>query len=190
MKEKLRKQMLEKRNGISEIERKKKSGDILQRFAESAIYKNAQCIDCYVSVGSEVETWSMLHQAWKDGKKVAVPVTEKNGMMYFMEIECIEQLSLTRLGLWEPKGRKEWEHIPCEKDVFLIPGLAFDCRGKRLGYGGGFYDRYLEKYRGFPTIGLGFEVQILENVPWEAYDMDLQYILTEKRWVKCGENGA
>lgn len=190
MKEKLRKQMLEKRNGILEIERKKKSGDILHRFTESAIYKNAQCIDCYVSVGSEVETWSMLHQAWRDGKKVAVPVTEKNGMMYFMEIEYIEQLSLTRLGLWEPKGRKEWEHIPCEKDVFLIPGLAFDCRGKRLGYGGGFYDRYLEKYRGFPTIGLGFEVQILENVPGEAYDMDLQYILTEKRWIKCEEDKA
>lgn len=183
MKKNLREKALAKRNSIPAEERREKSRRITEYILQSEAYQKAKRIFSFVSMGSEAETREILEQAWKDGKIVAVPKTEKGRVMYFLRIDFFADLQEGRFGVMEPAGSKEEEIIPEKGDLFLVPGALFDRKKNRIGYGGGYYDTYFEKYEGYRKIGLAFSEQISETLlPTEKTDIPLDEIVTENGW--------
>ncbi|MBQ2879106.1 MAG: 5-formyltetrahydrofolate cyclo-ligase [Anaerotignum sp.] len=181
MKKKLRTEALSKRDHIPAEERVKKSRKITEYILQSDVYKQAKVVFSFVNMGSEAETREILRQAWKDGKAVAVPKTEKGRVMVFLKIESFADLKEGRFGVLEPVSQIEM--IPEKGDLFLVPGALFDSRKHRLGYGGGYYDTYFEKYQGYRKIGLAFSEQMTEkDIPTEVYDIPLDDIVTENGW--------
>lgn len=149
MKKELRQRALATRNALEK--REEKSRQIAEHILESAAYQNTERIFTFVSMGSEVETEEIIRQAWQDGKAVAVPKTEKHREMHFYEIRSLAELSEGRFGVREPKGGVVC--IPKEGDLLLVPGLLFDGKKNRLGYGGGYYDTYFAKHKEGKRIG-------------------------------------
>ena len=183
MKQKLREEALKKRNRIPEEEQAKKSRKITEYILQSEAYQHAKRIFSFVSMGTEVETRDILRQAWQDGKIVAVPKCMKGREMYFLQIEGLEELQKGRFGVMEPLGEKEDAIIPDKGDLFLVPGVLFDRKKNRIGYGGGYYDVYFEKYQGYRKIGLAFSEQLSEtDIPTAEYDVPLDDIVTENGW--------
>ena len=181
MKKKLREDALKRRNDISAEIRAEKNRKIAEYILNSEYYKKAKNVFSFVNMGSEAETGDILKQAWKDGKTVAVPKTEKGRVMVFLQIDSFADLKEGRFGVMEPVTQEEL--IPEQNDLFLVPGALFDRRKHRLGYGGGYYDTYFEKHRGYRKIGLAFSEQMTEtDIPTEAYDIPLDDIVTENGW--------
>ena len=183
MKKKLRTEALAKRNAISPEERKEKSSKAAAYLLQSKAFQNAKKVFTFVSMGTEIETRKIMEQAWKEGKIVAVPKTEKERVMYFIPINSSDDLQEGRFHVMEPKGTMEDAVIPAEGDLFLVPGALFDRRKHRIGYGGGYYDTYFEKYQGYRKIGFAFSEQLTEtDIPTEKTDIPLDDIVTENGW--------
>lgn len=181
MKTALRKTALAARNALPAEQRTAKSRRMAAHLLQNQAYKQTGRIFSYVSMGSEAETREILEQAWRDGKTVAVPKTGKNREMVFLEIDSFADLREGHFGVMEPVDGTEL--IPEEGDLFLVPGALFDRKKNRLGYGGGYYDTYFEKYRGYRKIGLAFGMQIsAEDLPAEETDVPLDAIVTENGW--------
>ena len=181
MKKRLRVEALRKRNEIPENERWEKSCRITEHILKSNAWMQAESIFSFVSIGSEVETRELLKQAWKEGKSVAVPKTDKKREMVFLKIESFSDLQKGRFGVMEPVTQEEM--VPKAGDLFLVPGALFDRKKNRIGYGGGYYDTYFEKYRGYRKVGLAFSEQISEEmIPTEETDIPLDDIVTENGW--------
>lgn len=185
MKKWLREEALQQRNGLSLTERREKSEKITAHILESCPYQKAQRVFVFVSMGSEVETREILRRAWQDGKTVAVPKTAKGRQMFFLPITDFADLQEGIFGVMEPMGDERAEILPQTGDLFLVPGLLFDKRGYRIGYGGGYYDRYFEKHQGldFRKIGIAFAFQLWEApLPAEEFDVPIDELVTEKGW--------
>ena len=181
MKKKLRKEALAKRKEILAEERAEKSRRITEHILQSEVYQKAKGVFSFVSMGSEAETRDILKQAWEDGKIVAVPKMRQGREMVFLEIESLADLQEGRFGVREPFDGEE--RMPKEGDLFLVPGALFDRKKNRIGYGGGYYDAYFEKYQGYRKIGIAFSEQISESViPTEETDIPLDDIVTENGW--------
>lgn len=179
MKKELRQRALAARNALEK--REEKSRQIAAHILESAAYQNTERIFTFVSMGSEVETEEIIRQAWRDGKAVAVPKTEKHREMHFYEIRSLAELSEGRFGVREPKGGAVC--VPKEGDLLLVPGLLFDGKKNRLGYGGGYYDTYFAKHKEGKRIGLAFAAQrFAEELPTEETDVPLDAVITENGW--------
>lgn len=155
------------------------SETIINKIIESAFYKNAKTIFTYVSVKNEVDTFLLILKAFEDNKKIAVPKTYNNGIMKFYYIQSIEDLKVSRFGLLEPINTDD-EAIPEETTLFLVPGVVFDYSGNRIGYGAGYYDKYLNKLSYVTKIGLAFDNQVLEDIPSDEYDVKMNLIITEQ----------
>ena len=177
----LRKQILEQRKQLSPEERRAKSRIICERILCRDDYRKAKRIFVYVSMGAEAETQMLIEQAWKDGKMVAVPKTAAKRKMYFLPIRSFAELRKSNFGVYEPTGRIEEAWIPQEDDLFLVPIVGFDRKKNRIGYGGGYYDRYFAEQKGIRKIGLAFQMQealfSIEGI--EETDIPLDEIITE-----------
>lgn len=156
-----------------------------QRFLDSDLYRNAQKIFIYLSVEDEADTWAIVRRALADGKRVYVPYTLEKGRMKAVEIQNTEDLTPDRFGIPAPKSCDGAIH-PEELDLVVAPGLFFDEQGYRLGYGGGFYDRFL---RGLnpksPRVGLTGE-NLIHEVVRESFDERVDYLVTPERIVSTG----
>lgn len=184
MKKILREMALQRRDAASLEVRREKSEKIKEHVLHSEAYQEARRVFSFVSMGSEVETRGILEQAWQDGKTVAVPKTERGRSMYFLPIQSLTELREGRFGVMEPFGNREQEIIPCAGDLFLVPGVLFDEKKNRSGYGGGYYDMYFAKYQGYLKIGLAFSFQVQkETLPVEETDIPLDDIVTENGWM-------
>lgn len=184
MKKELRAEALKRRDEMPLAERNEKSRQITAHILQSEVYQKAKRIFTFVSMGSEVETRGIMAQAWKDGKIVAVPKTEKGRAMYFLPIQSFAELQEGRFGVMEPLGGKEAAIVPERDDLFLVPGVLFDEKINRLGYGGGYYDTYFENYQGYGKIGLAFQSQVqTAPIPTEKTDIPLDAIVTENGWM-------
>lgn len=139
-------------------------------------YKEADVIYCYVDYNHEVFTWPIMERAMKDGKRVAVPRVDGKDMDFYY-ITAQADLEPGYFGIREPKTGllKAIE----EEALFLMPGVAFDRAHHRVGYGGGFYDRYLEKHPKLRTVALAYECQMFEAVPFEEFDIRPSVLITE-----------
>lgn len=184
MKKELRAEALKRRDEMPLAEREEKSRQITAHILQSEAYQYAKRIFTFVSMGSEVETRDIIVRAWKDGKIVAVPKTEKGRVMYFLPIQSFADLKEGCFGVMEPLGGKEDAIVPEKGDLFLVPGALFDEKMNRMGYGGGYYDTYFEKYQGYGKIGLAFQSQVrTAPIPAEKTDIPLDDIVTENGWM-------
>lgn len=152
---------------------------IKDRFTGLSAYQNTELLMAYVDAKREVKTRLLIEQAWKDGKKMAAPRVDGDGIMYYYYIESFEDLEQGSFGIMEPK--KSCPLCETEEGLLLMPGVAFDASCHRVGYGGGYYDRYLERHPGLVHIALAFEFQVFDKVPFEEHDILPQMIVTEQR---------
>lgn len=186
LKKETRSKYLEKRDAMDFEKRKEASARIAEWVFANKRFKAAQTVFVYVSYKSEVDTKAIILQALKMGKRVAVPKVH-GYLMDFYEIHTWEELFPGSFGILEPQTEGREPVIPTAGDVMFVPGAVFDHQGGRLGYGKGYYDRYLHQtagtYGSIPyLIGLAFAGQISpKKLPSEEHDKKMDCILTERR---------
>ncbi|MGL4873414.1 MAG: 5-formyltetrahydrofolate cyclo-ligase [Clostridium sp.] len=180
-KSELRKSMLCKRNLIKESEKIIFDEKIIESFFDLEDYKKAKNICIYVKYGSEINTIRIIERALLEGKEVFVPRIKKDRDMDFIKINSIANLEKNKMGILEPK--KEFILRVEKIELLVLPGLAFDLNGGRVGYGGGYYDKYLDKKK-VVKIALSYELQILEKVPMEEHDIRYDCLISEKRIIR------
>lgn len=174
-KQSIRKQVRRLRDQQTAVEIEEKSRMICERIAGTEQFQKAECIYTYVGCKNEVMTQPLIETAWKLGKRVAVPKVCGRDMIFGV-LTNFEQLEEGYFGIPEPT-----ELIPAEDEyaLMIMPGVAFDRMRRRVGYGGGFYDRYLAAHTHHMTIAAAFEFQLFEEVPWEDTDILPQMLVTE-----------
>ncbi|WP_018130958.1 5-formyltetrahydrofolate cyclo-ligase [Effusibacillus pohliae] len=186
-KNELRRRILARRNGLDGAERAKKNEAIFRNLVSIPQVQAAGTFLLYLDFRGEVETARILQWGWQAGKRMAVPVTvPAERKLVPVEIRSFTELEPGAYGIREPKagGRVP---VPVDTiDAVLVPGVAFDRRGGRLGYGGGYYDRFLLLLRSDALkIGLAYELQLVEEVPAEEHDVQLDLLVTENAVVNC-----
>ena len=184
LKDHIRQTIKQKRLALSSNEVQRRSRSVFQRLMKSNFYQNAQSIACYVSVQNEVDTHNLIQIALKNGKQIGVPVTDPDGHMAFQAISSLDILHPVHFGLLEPPRDANTEIPPESFDLILLPGLAFDDRGNRIGSGGGYFDRFLSTIPAH-TAALSYDFQILDQIPTDSHDIRLDYIITESRVITC-----
>ena len=150
---------------------------IYEHLAGSKTFKNAKTIFVYVSIGSEVSTDKIIKKALEDGKQVAVPLCDtQNKTMYAVVIKDTSELLCGSYGIPEPPATNEILDKKCI-DLAIVPALAFDRHKMRLGYGGGYYDKFLKSFDGY-SIGLAFSSCIAEKLPCEEFDIPVCEVIS------------
>lgn len=186
-KKRLRTKTLRKRDELGNEDIEAKSAMIFTRLKDLKVYKEADVVGIFVTYRSEMNTYIIMEDLLKKGKKVAVPrVTGKGEMEFHLIKDPAKDLEKGSYGIMEPLLGLEHAR-PEDFDLLIVPGAAFDCNGFRIGYGGGFYDRYLKRLRqDCATVGLGFELQVAERVPAESFDSSVDFVVTEQRVIRTG----
>lgn len=203
---------MKERGALPSGDRKAYDREILRLAAAHPFFQNAREIYCYASFRDEVSTFGLMEEAWKAGKQVWVPRVTDGLQMEFCYIESLQELRPGYCGIPEPDGlqaqkagaEQGWgcfgqEGRPVSardlpereySDILMIlPGAAFDRRGNRIGYGKGFYDRYLQQLPGCRRMGLAYSVQCVEEIPAGPWDIPAEVVITEKgNYVTCGRN--
>ena len=161
-----------------------KSLRITRRLRRLRLYRKAQVILCYAAFDGEVETGRILSQALADGKRVAVPVMRRGSKRIFPTEILDHRRDLKtagHLGIPQPK-RRVLRRVPLGKlELVVVPGVAFDRHGGRLGRGGGYFDRFLSRLpASVPCVGLAFQFQVVKNLPVESHDRPVSKVVTEK----------
>lgn len=180
-KHKLRKELLKRRSSIPEEEYLRKSAIICRQLAEMPEFKNAETVHCYVSMNErrEPDTLELINSLLVKMRQVVVPVMNiENGTLKHVEFINFNQLKTNSWNVIEPTGSIE---IPVgELDVVIVPMVGGDMNKNRIGYGKGFYDRFLSQVS-CPKIGLLFETCLVDELPVEPFDVALDMLISEKR---------
>ena len=176
MKSELRKQVLQEMKAIPREQKQAMDQALTERFLKHPFYQEAKTIATYLSFPHEFQTQGLIEQALKDGKKVLIPKTYPKGRMDFVVYD-LQQLVKTSFGLLEPQGNLEVV-AASQIDLIHVPGLAFTMEGYRIGYGGGYYDRYLEHFSGH-TLSTVYPCQIRDFSP-ENHDIPVQEVLIDE----------
>ena len=170
------------RQNLSDEDVKIQSRFIIDRLKKSDIYRNTENVFIYVSYNREVDTYMLLSQCLTDGKKVYAPRVLSKTDMEFYRIKDEHDLVSGYMGIMEPSGL--CEKAATRSGLFIMPGLAFDYDFHRIGYGGGFYDRYLSVNNTFVKAALAFDFQLLDNIPYEEHDLKPDYIITQTQFIR------
>ena len=173
-KQALRKEIREKKRAMTEQEICRKSEQLGQLFAASEAYRQAKTIYGYLPYNQEVRTVAMLQRALEDGKRVAVPKCYGDEMR-FIYLTDLSQVEKGYCGIPEPIADEPIADDPTA--LVLMPGLAFDPQGHRIGYGGGFYDKFLAKETNHPTLALCYDFQMLPHLETEEHDIPVDSVL-------------
>ena len=173
-KKELRRSIRERKRAMTEEEIVSRSEKLGVLFAQIEAYKNAKTIYGYLPYNQEVRTVPMLEQALKDGKKVAVPKVYGDEMK-FLYLDDLTKVSKGYAGIPEPIA--DGPVADDETALVLMPGLAFDPQGHRIGYGGGFYDKFLAAEPNHPTLALCYEFQLLPELDTEEHDIPVDTVL-------------
>ncbi|MBT2571611.1 5-formyltetrahydrofolate cyclo-ligase [Planococcus sp. ISL-110] len=181
-----RKEVLALLNRMTLEEYRKKSEMVVSRLMEDPAFLEAGTIGMTLSSFPEVNTLVLLEKCWEAGKKVAVPKCHPASRgMDFRLIENTDQLEVVYMKLQEPVVSKTSYIKPDAIDLLIVPGVVFSKQGFRIGFGGGYYDRFLEDYEGI-TRSLAFDCQIRESIPVEVHDLPVQGIYTESGFINTG----
>lgn len=156
-----------------------KSNIITKKLVELPEYKESTCIFIYVSFNEEVVTRDIILHAIEHGKRVAVPMIKKQSMDFYY-INSLEDLSRGYFGIEEPK---EMPKAKEKNSCVIMPGLAFDMKGYRIGYGKGFYDSYLTNHLDYKRIALAYKFQIFDKIPYTEFDIPVDKIVTEEELI-------
>ncbi len=183
----LRAELLARRS--TETDREGKSAAIVASVSRGPAFVSARTVFTYVGVGSEVDTIPLVVEALRLGKSVAVPVVEDARLGWFT-VEDLRDLVPGRFGLLEPlggvipPGRRAQVR---DAELLVIPGVGFDRRGGRLGYGRGYYDRVLAAHPSIPQVATGFCCQVVPEVPMGPGDVRIRALQTEAWFWQDGE---
>ena len=176
----LRKEVLQKRNSMSHFEISMKSKLIQQKLIESPVFNQSKYIGLYLAVGSEVQTREIINYALDLGKTVLLPRIMSNDLrFYVVDQKDFEKNSfdVNRFGIKEP----EIDNKPADFiDLLIIPGIVFDMYGFRIGYGYGYYDKYLTNNNFSKSIGLAYDFQLIKKtIPILPHDRKIDVLITE-----------
>lgn len=195
-KDRLRASMKRQRAEVSAHERSAIDTAITQRVSELPEFKDAHIIATYLSFASEVETRGVIERAWRAGKAVALPrIVPASRRMRWFAVASLDSLERSAFGMDEP-----FDDLTCELDLSgrsdvlaLVPGLAFDVSGFRLGYGGGFYDTFLSSFSGV-SLGLCREAQLVDSLAElaavDTHDRPVSLMVTEERVIRLDSCSA
>lgn len=164
--------------------KEEKSLKICNNFLNSDTYKHSKIILCYSSLKDEVDTALIIKRALQDGKTLALPrCLNKNGVMNYFAVHSFDELEIGFYGICEPK-----KHCAAindfEESVCVVPALSFDKAGYRLGYGKGYYDRFLENYS-FISVGLCYNDLVSDYLPRNKFDISVDTVITENDVFFC-----
>lgn len=180
----LRKNTIKRLKNIGESERKVIEDKLEINLLESEIWKQSRVIGITISNGFEWNTKPIIEAAWQEGKLVCVPkCLPQQRKMEFYQINTYDQLEVVYHQLMEPKTEETVKIDKALIDLLVVPGLLFDKHGYRIGFGGGYYDRFLEDYRNH-TVSLISTEQIEEELPAESYDIPIDRIITENGFLR------
>lgn len=173
-KQTVRRKIRERKRAMTEEQIREKSGQLAKQFFATDLYQNAKTLYGYLPYNQEVRTLPILEQALRDGKKVAVPKCYGEEMRFIY----MDDLSRVEKGYANiPEPIADSPVADDETALVLMPGLAFDPRGRRIGYGGGFYDRFLVKEPGHPTVALCYDFQMIDHLETEEFDIPVDMVL-------------
>lgn len=173
-KQALRKQIREQKRAMTEEMIVSKSLALGDKFLASEAYQQAKTIYGYLPYNQEVRTVDMLQQAIRDGKRVAVPKCYGDEMR-FIYLDDLSKVEKGYCGIPEPVADSPVANDPTA--LVLMPGLAFTKEGLRMGYGGGFYDKFLAAEPHHPTLALCYDFQMVEHIPTEEYDIPVDTVI-------------
>ncbi len=181
-KNEIRSQMKAIRNQLPAHLRNEYNQRIHERLYGLKEFKACDAVFTYVSFGSEVDTTEIIDKAFGMNKKVYIPRVEKDDLNFY-RIDSCDNLVRSKFGIFEPDTaihQKYISDVSDDKKLMLLPGLAFDKAGNRVGYGAGYYDRYLGRYphNEWIKIALAYDFQIMEQLTADGYDIPADYIVT------------
>jgi 5-formyltetrahydrofolate cyclo-ligase len=187
-KRELRKRVQEERDRLSPEAITARSEVVLDRLWSLPEFKAANTVFFFVSFRSEVDTVPMIKRALAEGKRVCLPYTivDNREMVASQVLDFDHDLELGNYDIMEPREEFIRPVLPEEIDVIIMPGVAFDDEGRRLGYGGGYYDRFLDHCEPHCLrIALCFDLQVVEDVPCADHDHRIHIIVTDQRIINC-----
>lgn len=181
----LRNQIRQSLKELSDRQYTQSSIDIKHQLLSEPSIIEGNTIAITISKIPEVDTKEIIESLWDLNKKVVVPkCNPDNRSMHFYAIENFKQLEIVYMDLQEPKTDCTEFVSPEKIDCIIVPGIVFDYKGYRIGYGGGYYDRYLTDFKGI-KISLAFDIQIVDHVPSEVFDIPVDLIITETDRIDC-----
>jgi len=179
-KRELRDHMKEKLAQLKKPEYEQLSYEIAQYLYMDKEFQSASHIGLTISNFPEVDTYQIIRTCWRLGKVVSIPkCLPKTREMEFRKLDRFDQLESTYSHLYEPIVHNTKPTNPSQIDLLIVPGLVFTHNGYRLGFGGGYYDRFLNDFSA-KTLSLAFTHQLMESIPYEEHDMRVQKIITNE----------
>jgi len=179
----IRRLVLSRRGQLDQDERVARGNALIERLLDLPEVSEADPVLAFVSISSEVPTTMLLEGVLAKRKRLLLPYVADDGALRAAAISSLRELEPGYRGIPEPRAR-----LPVSPDaagVVIVPGVAFDVRGGRLGYGGGFYDVFLRAASKVPRVGICFEVQIVDEIPHEDHDERVDVIVTEDRVIRA-----
>ncbi len=183
-KNEMRKKYISFRDSMSSDSLLEKSSILAQRLNELDCVKNAETLMCYVSFGSEVYTHDIINNWLSQGKQVCVPrvVKTKGKSLEAVKISSLQELEPGTYGVLEPATGQNNIVSPDLIDVVIVPGCAFDLHRNRMGYGAGYYDRFLKLISdNCLKVGVAFDFQVMDEIPCDELDIPMDIIITEDK---------
>ena len=182
IKQGLRQAFLERRASLEPAAREKASAAINNRLLESAEYERAATIAAYMPLAEEVDVRPLIDRAMDAGKKIMVPrVNHQETGLDYCYLGSVDDLEEGPYGILEPAGPPD---STADLDLIVVPALAFDMHGHRLGYGAGYYDRFLKTVEA-TLIGVSFDAQMIDILPVAEHDVAVDKIVTETRTIEA-----
>lgn len=187
MKDSIRKQVLAVRNNLSDNEVQSLSDNIFGNLIRNSFFESSSHVMVYLDFKREVRTDTVINHCLSKGKKVYIPICiPETHEISISRLTGLEELQSGHFGIREPK----LSHIRLSDssliDLVLVPGVAFDANGNRIGFGAGYYDRFMKRLKaGAVKAALAYSFQVVDRVPSDEYDIPVDYIVTEKGTISC-----
>jgi len=178
--------LLSQRRSLSIIKAESWSRSIQARLLATPLYKSANAIALYSSVQNEAATEKIRDHSLQNGKRVIYPRLLADRKLEFVEIESASELAAGKSGIAEPVGDKVFSRCGEVDLLLIVPGVAFDLTGNRLGRGQAWYDRVIRQWGSRATpVGLAYEFQVIDHVPVDPWDEKVLFISTQERFIDC-----
>lgn len=184
-KQELRRQWLRRREALDAAVVRKHSLEICRHLHRHPLYREAKRVLYTMPHRNEVDLRLLMEWAWQEEKGVILPrALKEERTLHLYRVQGWDELSLGAFGIMEPAGLPHTEVKAAEVDLALVPGVAFDRRGYRLGYGGGYFDRFFaDEGKNTVALGVAYAFQIVPTVFPEAHDVPMAGVMTEEGWV-------